>query len=68
MAPKLPKTVYIRWAETDLPADDDNQFLMEYRTLEEVAEKGVTHTVGVYELKETKKVTLKVTEEVIEHK
>jgi hypothetical protein len=65
MAPKLPKAVFVRWMETDLEEDDDDQFLTTSNSLEDAAEKGVEHEVGVYELKEVKKVTLKVTEEIV---
>ena len=66
MAPKLPKVIYIRYNDPSLPESDDNQFFMQYKSLYDAAEQGVEHTVGVYELKQTKKVTLKVTEELIE--
>jgi hypothetical protein len=66
MAPKLPKVVFIRWEDPDLPKTDDNQFLLNYNSIEDAAQKGIEHEVGIYELKETKKVTLKVTEEVVE--
>ena len=66
MAPKLPKTIYVRYIDPDMPDDTDVSYLMPYLHIHDAAEQGVEHTVGVYELKETRKVTLKVTEELIQ--
>jgi hypothetical protein len=62
----LPKVLYARYNDEDLPKDAAMQFLLTYDTLQDAAENGFVHTVGVYELKEIKKVELVVSETIVE--
>lgn len=58
---KLPETVFVY-----IDGEDDFSFLNTNETLEEAAEQGETRIVGVYKLVETKRVTLKVSYEIVE--
>lgn len=62
----LPKNVYVTYYNEELPEDDDDNWLEVWRELGDPAEKDDFRTVGVYELKEIKKIRLKVTEELVE--
>lgn len=64
----LPKTLFVRYVSNKLPEYDDNQYLLEFRTAYDAAVKGEERIVGVYELVETRKVSVLITEKLIDKK